>query len=86
MKLRYAVLFSAMVSDLSRGPVVAFADKDPTLSSRSSIAALALTISSGQGDVILKTASHAGRDHDCPGGNLVSVHAYQTNGGSQRSG
>ena len=38
-------------------PVVAFADKDPVLSSRSSIATLPLTVSRGEASVLLKTAS-----------------------------
>lgn len=43
-------------------PVVAFADKDPVLSSRSSIATLPLTVSNGEASVLLKTASI--RTHD----------------------
>ena len=47
---------------LAADPVVAFADKDPVLSSRSSIATLPLTVSQGEASVLLKTASI--RTHD----------------------
>lgn len=40
-----------------QAPVVGFADKDPTLSSRSSIATLALTVSRGETSILLKTAA-----------------------------
>jgi hypothetical protein len=44
-------------SQAGQAPVVGFADKDPTLISRSSIATLALTVSSGETSVLLKTAA-----------------------------
>lgn len=59
----FPVLLLLMIGPVSGADaVIAFADKDPVLSSRSSVATVPLTISNGEASVLLRTASI--RTHD----------------------